>query len=105
MTNRYQNTNVVLSDPNNPRSIPLYANSIYPEIPLSDSDSYVITVLGDRLDILAQNFYGDAGYWWVIASANALPGDSLFPPAGIQLRLPADLQSIIGEYNSINTVR
>jgi hypothetical protein len=33
--------------------------------------------------------------WWVIASANALPGDSIYPPIGIQLRIPIDIQSII----------
>lgn len=80
-------------------------NAIYPDIPLSNNDSYVITTLGDRLDLLALDFYGDIGYWWVIASANALPGDSLFPPIGMQLRLPVDLQSIINNYKSVNTVR
>jgi len=28
--------------------------------------------LGDRLDILAFNFYKDAGFWWVIAWANGM---------------------------------
>jgi hypothetical protein len=105
MTNRYQNTTTVLSDFNNVRSPKLYANSIYPDIPLSNNDSYVITVLGDRLDLLALDFYGDTGYWWVIASANSLPGDSLFPPPGMQLRLPIDLQTIVNNYNQVNTIR
>ena len=29
----------------------------YPEIPLSISDIYVITTIGDRLDTLANHFY------------------------------------------------
>jgi hypothetical protein len=54
---------------------------------------------------MALDFYGDTGYWWVIASANSLPGDSLFPPVGMQLRLPVDLQSILDNYKSVNIVR
>ena len=102
MTNRYQNTQTTK---NSPRGNPFYVNAIYPDIPQSNNDSYVITTLGDRLDLMALDFYGDTGYWWVIASANALPGDSLFPPVGMQLRLPANLSAILNEYKSVNTVR
>lgn len=102
MTNRYQN---IQTTKNSERGIPFYVNAIYPDIPLSNNDSYVITTLGDRLDLMALDFYGDTGYWWIIASANALPGDSLFPPIGMQLRLPVDLQSILNNYKSVNTVR
>jgi len=102
MINRYQS----ISTTKNSLTAPsFYVNAIYPDIPLSDNDSYVITTLGDRLDLMALDFYGDIGYWWVIASANALPGDSLFPPIGMQLRLPVDLQSIISNYNQVNRVR
>lgn len=102
MTNRYQN---IQTTKNSQRGVPFYVNAIYPDIPLSNNDSYVITTLGDRLDLLALDFYGDIGYWWVIASANALPGDSLFPPIGMQLRLPVNLSEILNNYKSVNTVR
>ena len=102
MINRYQN---IQTTKNSLRGVPFYVNAIYPDIPLSNNDSYVITTLGDRLDLMAFDFYGDTGYWWVIASANALPGDSLFPPVGMQLRLPADLSGIINKYKSVNIVR
>jgi hypothetical protein len=102
MVNRYQN---IQTTKNNPRGVQFYVNAIYPDIPLSNNDSYVITTLGDRLDLLSLDFYGDISYWWVIASANSLPGDSLFPPVGMQLRLPSDLQTILNKYKSINTVR
>jgi hypothetical protein len=82
-----------------------YQNVIYPDIPEVEGDNYVITVMGDRMDLMAQDFYGDTSYWWVIASANALPGDSLFPPIGMQLRIPVNLQSIINSYKQINTIR
>jgi len=62
-------------------------------------------VLGDRLDLLAFDFYGDTSYWWVIASANALPGDSLYLEPGMQLRIPVNLSAAISQYNYTNTTR
>lgn len=80
-------------------------NNLYPSIPLSNDDNYVITVLGDRLDLLAFDFYGDSSMWWIIASANALPGDSLYLEPGSQLRIPIDVSGVINQYKLINTVR
>ena len=102
MINRYQN---IPTTTNGPRLPKFYVNVIYPDIPLSNNDSYVISTLGDRMDLMAQDFYGDLGYWWVIASANSLSCDSLFPPIGMQLRLPQDLLGIVSEYNQVNRVR
>lgn len=79
-----------------------YINNVYPEIPLSSEDSYVICTLGDRMDLLALDFYGDTSFWWIIASANALPGDSLYLEPGLQLRIPADLSSILNFYKAAN---
>ena len=55
-----------------------------------------------RPDLLAYDFYQDSSLWWVIASANALPGDSIYPPIGIQLRIPTNIQSILNNYNLEN---
>ena len=43
MINRYQNILTIKSDPVDPRSKSIYVNAIYPDIPLSDNDIYVIT--------------------------------------------------------------
>ena len=101
MPYRYQN----ISSTRNEDGIPYKINNIYPSIPIIQGDSYVISTSEDRLDIMANNFYGDSSYWWVIASANSLPGDSLYPPLGMQLRIPVDLQSAINEYKQINIIR
>jgi hypothetical protein len=82
-----------------------YVNVIYPDIPYSNDDNYVITTSGDRLDLLAFSFYGDSNLWWVIASANALPGDSLVPIPGTQLRIPVSIREIINSYKEINSIR
>ena len=40
--------------------------------------------VGDRLDVLAQDFYDDPRLWWVIAEANAevlLPADLVYAAA------------------------
>lgn len=79
-----------------------YQTNIYPEIEPTDGDYYIITTVNDRLDLLAYDFYQDSNLWWVIASANALPGDSMYPPIGIQLRIPTDLQKVLSSYNLVN---
>jgi len=82
-----------------------YLNNIYPDIPYTSEDSYVITVLGDRLDLMALDFYGDTSFWWVIASANSLPGDSLYLEPGAQIRIPANLPASLNSYNNVNINR
>jgi len=54
---------------------------------------------------MSYDFYGDTSFWWIIASANALPGDSLYPPPGAQLRIPSDIQSVVNQYRNANSLR
>ena len=102
---RYQRIKVNKSENTSTVGNQYYVNNIYPDIPISETDQYVITVLGDRLDLLAQDIYGDTSLWWILASANNLSGDSLVPPIGAQLRIPSDIQTIVNSYDSINNIR
>lgn len=79
-----------------------YRTNVYPTIEPTDSDYYVITTINDRLDLFALDFYQDSSLWWIIASANALPGDSVYPPIGIQLRIPTNITQILNNYNLVN---
>ena len=79
-----------------------YINNVYPDIPPTDADYYVITTIGDRLDLFANDFYNDSSLWWIIATANALPGDSVYPPIGMQLRIPANVPTILATYTNVN---
>jgi len=80
-----------------------YSTTFYPSIPYSDSDIFVITVKGDRLDLLANQFYGDPKLWWVIAMANKdFPQNSLTLPIGSQLRIPTDPSPAINLFNEYN---
>tara|TARA_R110000772_G_scaffold174822_2_gene286722 strand:+ start:3473 stop:3769 length:297 start_codon:yes stop_codon:yes gene_type:complete len=82
----------------------LYVTTRYPEIPLSNNDVYVYTSRGDRFDILAQQYYQDSSLWWVISIANpSITQDSLVIPEGIQIRIPSNQQSIVNQFNRINS--
>lgn len=60
----------------------------YPKLPFSNTDVYIYSRSGHRLDILAYDYYGDQTLWWVIAGANNLGKGSFNIPPGIRLRIP-----------------
>ena len=101
-TPTFRNTNPSVAN----IGVEYYGTTTYPNIPLSNSDVYVITEFGDRLDILAQQYYKNSKYYWIIASANAenISFDSLSIPPGTQLRIPVDISSILSSFNSINQI-
>jgi len=85
---------------------PYYKGRYYPNIPLSESDVYVITNVGDRLDNLAYSYYNDATLWWIISVANNnITNGALFPEPGTQLRIPTNVSNIIELYNRFNQAR
>lgn len=97
--NRYRDIKVIQTD-NKTR---YYRNNIYPVIPLSINDIYVITTEGDRFDKLAQQYYNDSSLWWIISIANEeLPQNSLFPPIGEQIRIPTNISVILENYRNLN---
>ena len=59
----------------------------------------------DRLDLLANKFYGTPRLWWIIAQANNI-GDGTFTiKAGTKLRIPQDVQSILRKLEKVNIER
>jgi hypothetical protein len=83
--------------------IPYYKGKLYPNIPLSENDEYIITTVGDRLDTLAYNYYRDSELYWIISVANNnVTKGSLFPTPGTQLRIPTNLSLILNLFRSIN---
>ena len=81
-----------------------YKTVYYPEISPSETDIYVQTEFGDRLDLLANRFYGDTSLYWIISicNPNVLSFGSLFPPVGAQLRIPVNVSGIVSNYNQLN---
>lgn len=87
----------------NKEGIRYYKTNTYPDIPRSISDTYVITTEGDRYDTLALQYYSDASLWWVISNANPeYINGSLFPPVGIQLRIPGNIGAVLNNYKRTN---
>ena len=76
----------------------------YPEIPLDINDTYIITTSGDRLDLLAHQFYGDVRLWWIIASANmnVIKRDSFILKPGLEIRIPNDTTNILLKFEDLN---
>jgi hypothetical protein len=99
--NRYQYIKI---EKNLNTGVRQYRDSKYPTVPLSVNDIYVITTIGDRYDLLANQYYGDSSLWWIISIANnALPQNSIFIPIGTQIRIPINVTEIISSYNELNS--
>tara|TARA_R110001592_G_scaffold26720_7_gene99730 strand:+ start:7643 stop:7942 length:300 start_codon:yes stop_codon:yes gene_type:complete len=82
--NRYEATNTTDDD--------RFKTSRYPKFPKQSTDLYIISRELDRLDLLANEFYKDPRYWWVLAEANPTLGKGTFDiPAGLQIRVPFPL--------------
>jgi len=97
---RYRNIKTL----RNTQGIEYYRGTKYPEIPLSENDIYVITVFGDRLDILANKYYGDPTLYWIISSANPSQSfSSMYIIEGSQLRIPNNISNVLAAYNALNS--
>ena len=97
---RYENSQIKTVNVKRGKSRPQVYNltslttTIYSSIPKSDGDIYVITQYGDRLDHLANQFYGNVSLWWYIAKANGITFMTI--PPGTRLRIPESTQYAIG---------
>ena len=97
--NRYDNPTIEVTS----QGKQYWKRKFYPNIPVSETDDYVITNVGDRLDSLAYSYYRDSTLWWVIAIANNnVTKGSLFPEPGTQLRIPTNLNSVLSLYRKSN---
>ena len=100
MSSRVQKINI--KSPINQKKY--FRHVIYPSIKISERDIYIITRLGDRLDILAQSYYKDSQLWWVISNANPniLKRDSIYIKPGTQIRIPHNIERILNDFEALN---
>ena len=98
MINRYESIPTTTNETN--KRVTRFV--LYPPIPRDVSDIYLMTTPGDRLDLIAYKYYGDVGYWWIIAEANAIGKGSMTIPVGMQLRVPTQISQIIRDYENLN---
>tara|TARA_Y100000114_G_scaffold156313_1_gene183083 strand:- start:1250 stop:1525 length:276 start_codon:yes stop_codon:yes gene_type:complete len=88
---RYKNT-PVRKDKNGVR---YYRPTIVPNIPITDGDQFIFPFDGDRLDSLAQRYYGDSNLWWIIAKANNINNGQIGLDPEKMIRIPGDISKII----------
>ena len=102
MPNRYKNIQVTQTE----NGRPYRRSTIYPDLPTSDQDIYVIATDGDRYDTLAQTYYGDSSLGWIISTANSSSNRaSLNPTPGTQIRIPYNKQEAVNLFTSLNSNR
>ena len=76
--------------------------TIYPKIPIKDSDIFIYPKFGDRLDNLAQKYYKDVSLWWIIAKANNLDEAHIGLTLDEQIRIPVDIEPILNKLKELS---
>ena len=76
----------------------VYNSILLPYIEPVDSDILIITEEDDRLDLLANQFFGDSKLWWVIATYNNLTDIDTKLEPGLQLRIPSNASLVTRKF-------
>jgi phage tail protein X len=96
---RYFNIQKLLNDKNQQ----YIGTTLYPIIPESVDDIFVLSSDGDRLDRYAFRFYKDSTLWWIISANNPdVARDSVYLQGGIQIRIPAIPVGYLTRFNNYN---
>ena len=98
MPSRYNNTKIK----RNKEGKRVLKPTIYPRIPIKDSDIFIYPKFGDRLDNLAAKYYDDVSLWWIIAKANNLDAAPIGLDVDKQIRIPTDINSIIAKLENMS---
>ena len=101
MATRYDSSEILRDD----KGRRFFESTLYPTIEANQNDIYIRTKVGDRLDLLANRFYGDVKLWWIIAQANHVGNGSLALDSGIQLRIPQDVSKVFSDLDLSQTER
>jgi hypothetical protein len=80
----------------------VFKPTIYPKIPIKDSDIFIYPKFGDRLDNLAHKYYDDVSLWWIIAKANDLDEAHIGLEVDKQIRIPMDTQPILNKLKEMS---
>ncbi len=80
----------------------VFKPTIYPKIPIKDSDIFIYPKFGDRLDNLAHKYYDDVSLWWIIAKANDLDAAHIGLEVDNQIRIPMDIEPILNKLKEMS---
>jgi len=84
----YNNEKVTQQLANGKLGPKVYRPSIIPYTKPDPRDTYFYSREGDRLDLLANEFYNNVTLWWIIAAANNLGKGTLSIQPGKLIRVP-----------------
>ena len=92
---RYKDT-IIRKDKNFDRYL---STESYPTFPKRDTDILITARYGQRMDNLANQYYGSPDLWWIIARANPECFDgNIFLKVGKEYRIPTDLSNTGDEF-------
>jgi|TARA_B100001964_G_scaffold134965_1_gene149019 hypothetical protein len=98
MPSRYKYTSVKTTK----KGKRVFRPTMYPKIPIQDSDVFIYPKFGDRLDTLAQKYYEDTSLWWIIAKANNLDEAHIGLEVDKQIRIPINITFIINRLKDMS---
>ena len=98
MPSRYKYTSIKI----NRDGKRVFKPTIYPKIPIRDSDIFIYPKFGDRLDNLAYKYYKDVSLWWVIAKANNLDEAQIGLEVDKQIRIPTEIEPILNKLQELS---
>lgn len=108
MSERYANTNIVINakkieSDGTEKYVRRLQTIFYPNFS-SIETTQIVSQEGDRLDLLAKEFYGNENLWFVIAKVNNLGKGTLNVPAGLIIKIPyyaeeAGIYSVLNDFN------
>lgn len=111
MSNRYEKSYLIpnarkIESDGNLKTVRRISTVMYPDFNTPD-DTKIVSQEGDRLDLLAKEYYGDETLWFTIARANGLGKGSMMIPPGKIIRIPfyQDYTGISILLNSFNEDR
>ncbi|MBM5787803.1 MAG: hypothetical protein FJ375_03685 [Pelagibacterales bacterium] len=78
------------------------STTIYPKIKPNNNDIYIIVDNTDRLDLLANKYYNNSEFFWIIAVANNINNGDMYLKEGTQIRIPSDIVTILRDFEKIN---
>ena len=68
------------------------------------TDTVIQTSTPERLDKIANDFYGDPKLWWIIATVNKLGKGTLIVPRNTIIRIP-NKDRVLDQIENINKTR
>ena len=98
MPSRYKDTPIKLSKDGKR----VFKPTMYPKIPIRDSDIFIYPKFGDRLDNLAFKYYKDVSLWWIIAKANNLDAAHIGLDVDKQIRIPTETEPILNKLKEMS---